>query len=333
MAIGIGRRQFITLLGGAAVAWPLVARAQQSSLPRIGYLGIGTADANPELLPGFFQGLAETGYILDRNVGIVYRWADGDYRRLPNLAAELVKDRVDVIVTFAAFPTALAAKAATTIIPIVFMIGGDPIAGGLVASLNHPGGNLTGITATASEVGPKRLEILHQLVPKADVVAILVNPDNRTAMASTRDSSLRSTAAALGVELMYFSATNVSEIDTAFAETVKRRIGALYLVPDAYFITQAGRLAELSNRYAVPTSAEMPEFPHLGGLTSYGMDLRDMNRLAGIYVGRILKGDKPADLPVQQATKFELIINVKTAKTLGLEVPDKLLVLADEVIE
>ena len=198
---------------------------------------------------------------------------------------------------------------------------------------NHPGGNLTGITATASEVGPKRLEILHQLVPNADVVAILVNPDNRTAMASTRDSSLRSTAAALGVELKYFSATNVSEIDAAFAETVKRRIGALYVVPDAYFITEAGRLAELSNRYAVPTSAEMPEFPHLGGLTSYGMDLRDMNCLAGIYVGRILKGDKPADLPVQQATKFELIINVKTAKTLGLEVPDKLLATADEVIE
>ena len=207
------RRRFIQGIATFA-AWPLATRAQQTGKqPIIGYLGIGTAEANPELLPGFFQGLAEAGYVPDRNVAIVYRWANGDYGRLPDLAADLVRQNVGVIVTFAAFPTAFAAKAATTTIPIVFMIGGDPIAGGLVASSNYPGGNLTGITATASEVGPKRLEILHQLVPKADVIAILVNPDNRTAMVSTRDKNLRLTASALGVELKYFSATNAGEIE------------------------------------------------------------------------------------------------------------------------
>ena len=328
------RRRDVIPLIGCAVAWPLVARAQQAAkLPTIGYLGIGTANANPELVPGFLQGLAEVGYVPDRNVAIVYRWANGDYRRLPDLAADLVRQNVDVIVTFAAFPTALAAKAATTTIPIVFMIGGDPIAGGLVASLNRPGGNLTGITATASEVGPKRLEILHQLVPKADVIATLVNPDNRTAMASTRDKNLRLTASALGVELKYFSAANSSEIESAFAEISKQQIRALYIAPDGYFITQSEPLAKLANKYSVPTSAEMPEFPLLGGLTSYGMDLGDMNRLAGTYAGKILNGAKPADLPVQQATKFELIINRKAAKALGLEVPDKLIALADQVIE
>ncbi len=328
------RREFLTLIGGLAATWPLAARGQQAGkLPTIGYLGIGTADANPELMPGFVQGLADTGYVLDRNVAILYRWANGDYGRLPDLATDLVKQNVDVIVTFAAFPTVFAAKAATATIPIVFMIGGDPVAGGLVASLSHPGGNLTGITATASEVGPKRLEILHQLVPKADEIAILVNPDNRTAMASTRDKNLRLTASALHVELKYFNAANVSEIETAFAEISNERIGALYVVPDGYFITRSDLFAKLSNQYAVPTSAEMPEFPHLGGLTSYGMDLRDMNRLAGVYAGKILKGAKPADLPVEQATKFELIINRKTAKALGVELPDKLIAIADEVIE
>lgn len=328
------RREFLTLIGGLAATWPLAARGQQAGqLPTIGYLGIGTADANPELMPGFVQGLADTGYVLDRNVAILYRWANGDYGRLPDLATDLVKQNVDVIVTFAAFPTVFAAKAATATIPIVFMIGGDPVAGGLVASLSHPGGNLTGITATASEVGPKRLEILHQLVPKADEIAILVNPDNRTAMASTRDKNLRLTASALHVELKYFNAAKVSEIETAFAEISKERIGALYVVPDGYFITRSDLFAKLSNQYAVPTSAEMPEFPHLGGLTSYGMDLRDMNRLAGVYAGKILKGAKPADLPVEQATKFELIINRKTAKALGVELPDKLIAIADEVIE
>jgi putative ABC transport system substrate-binding protein len=328
------RREFIIAFGSTALAWPLAARAQQAGkLPIIGYLGSGSADTNPELIQGFFRGLAEVGYVPDRNVAIGYRWANGDYSRLQTLAAEFVADRVNVIVTFAGFPTALAAKAATTTTPIVFMIGGDPIAGGLVASLNHPGGNLTGITATASEVGPKRLEILRELVPNADAIAVLVNPNNRTAMASTRDKNLRSTAAVLGVELKYLNATNAGEIEAAFAEIAKQRIGALYVVPDPYFINQSKVFAEFSNQFAVPTSTEMLEFPRLGGLTSYGMDFRDMNRLAGICAGQILKGAKPDELPVQQATKFELIINRKTAQALGLRVPDKLLATADQVIE
>jgi putative tryptophan/tyrosine transport system substrate-binding protein len=327
------RREFITILGGAA-AWPLTARAQQAGkLPAIGYLGNGSADANPELLQGFFKGLAEVRYIPDRNVTIEYRWANGDYNQLLTLAAELVADRVIVIVTFAGFPTALAAKAATTTTPIIFMIGGDPIAGGLVASLSHPGGNLTGITATASEIGPKRLEILRQLVPNADAIAVLVNPNNRTAMASTRDKNLRSAAEVLGLELKYLNATSAGEIEAAFAEISKQRIRALFVVPDPYFINQSKLFAKLSNQYALPTSTEMLDFPRLGGLMSYGMDFQDMNRLAGIYAGQILKGAKPTDLPVQEATKFELIINRKAAKALGLEIPDKLLATADEVIE
>jgi putative ABC transport system substrate-binding protein len=329
----LGRREFITLLGGTA-ACPLAARAQQAEkLATIGYLGAGTADANPHLMTAFFQGLQNRGYIPDRNVEIIYRWAEGDYGRLPRLAAELVQHGVKVIVTIAAFPTALAAKAATTTIPIVFMIGGDPVSGGLVSSLNRPGGNLTGVTSIAGEVGSKRLEVLHQLAPKADVVAILVNPNNRTAAASPRDSILRSSAAVLGLRLMYFDASTVSEMDAAFAEVVKQRIGALYVTPDAFFIAQARQLAELSNRYAVPTSAEMREFPLFGGLMSYGMDLREMIRLVGIYAGTILNGAKPADLPVQRATKLELVINVKSAKALGLDVPPTLLAIADEVIE
>ena len=326
------RRDLLTLLGGAS-AWPLTARAQQAGkLPVIGYLGNGSADANPELLLGFFKGLAEVSYIPDRNVTIEYRWANGDYNQLPTLAAELVADRVNVIVTFAGFPTALAAKAATTTTPIIFMIGGDPIAGGLVASLSHPGGNLTGITATASEIGPKRLEILRQLVPNADAITVVVNP-NRTAMASTRDKNLRSAAEVIGVELKYLNATSAGEIEATFAEISKQHIRALFVVPDPYFINQSKLFAKLSNQYAIPTSTEMLDFPRLGGLMSYGMDFQDMNRLAGIYAGQILKGTKPADLPVQEAARFELIINRKAAKALGLEIPDKLLATADEVIE
>jgi len=328
----IRRREFITLLGGAA-AWPLAARAQQAPLPIIGYLGSGAADGTPHLVTAFVQGVQSTGFIPDRDVTVIYRWAGGDYGRLPGFAAELVQRRVDVIVTFAGFPTAHAAKAATTTIPIVFMIGGDPVAGGLVSSLNYPGGNITGITSIASEIGSKRLEVLHQLVPKANAIAVLVNPNNSTATASPRDSILRSTAAAFGLQLVYLSASTLSEIEAAFAEIAKQKFGSLYITPDPYFINQAARLAELSTRYAVPASAEMREYPVSGGLMSYGLDLQEMNRLAGNYVGRILKGTKPTDLPVQRATKLELVINLKTAKALGLGVPDKLLALADEVIE
>jgi putative ABC transport system substrate-binding protein len=329
----VKRRDFIRLLGGVAVAWPYAARPQQRHLPIVGYLGAGTAVGAAHLTAAFLQGLINTGFVPDRNVAVIYRWAEGDYGRLPNLAAQLVQNPVDVIVTFAGFPTAHAAKAATTTIPIVFMIGGDPVAGGLVSSLNHPDGNITGITSIASEISSKRLEALHQLAPQAKIIAILVNPNNQTAAASTRDSILRSTASAFGLKLLFLPASTLNEIDAAFAEIVKQGVGALYIAPDPFFITQAGRLAELSNRYAIPTSAEMSEFPVAGGLVSYGMDLRQMSHLVGTSAGRILKGTKPADLPVERATKLELVINLKTAKALGLTVPDKLLALADEVIE
>jgi putative ABC transport system substrate-binding protein len=328
------RREVITLLGGAAAAWPVVAPAQRGSLPIVGYLGVGTADATPHLITAFLQGLQSTGFIPDRNVSVIYRWAEGDYARLPGLASELVQHRVNVIVTFAGFPTAYADKAATTTIPIVFIIGGDPVAGGLVSSLNLPGGNLTGVTAIATEIGSKRLEALHQLAPKADLVGVLVNPNNRNSAASTADSILRSAAAALGLKLIYLTASTLSEIDAAFVEIARHGgIGALYIAPDPFFITQAGRLAELSNRYAVPASTEMREFPFSGGLMSYGVDTKEMQRLAGTFAGKILKGDKPADLPVQRPTKLELVINLKTAKALGLTVPLTLQVVADEVVE
>jgi putative ABC transport system substrate-binding protein len=328
------RREFITLAGGAVAAWPLAVRAQQGQMPIVGYLGVGSADATPHLIPAFLQGLQSTGFIPDRNVSVTYRWADGDYGRLPALAAELVQHRVNVIVTFAGFPTANAAKAATTTIPIVFIIGGDPVTGGLVSSLNHPGSNLTGITAIATEIGSKRLEALHQLTPKADLVAVLVNRNNRTSAASTADSILRSAAAALGLQLIYLTASTLSEIDAAFVEIARHGgVGALYIAPDPFFITQAGRLAELSNRYAVPASTEMREFPFSGGLMSYGVDTREMQRVAGTFAGKILKGDNPADLPVQRATKLELVINLKTAKALGLTVPLTLQTVADELIE
>jgi putative ABC transport system substrate-binding protein len=326
------RREFMTVLGCAA-AWPLAAHSQQRQFPTIGYLGVATADAIRHLITAFLQGVQNAGFSPDRNVAVIYRWAEGDYGRLPALAAELVERRVDVIVTYAGFPTAHAAKGATATIPIVFMIGGDPVAGGLVSSLNHPGGNITGVTSIAAEIGSKRLEALHQLAPKANRIALLVNPNNRTGAVSTRNNILLESAASFGLQVDFLPASTIGEVEAAFAGAARRGVGALYITPDPYFITQAGPLAELSNRYAVPTAAEMREFPLAGGLMSYGADLREMNRRAGTLVGRILKGDKPADLPVERATKLELVINLKTAKALGLAVPLTLQAVADEVIE
>ena len=326
----IGRREFIALLGGAA-AWPLAARAQQPSLPVIGFLGSESADSSADRLRGFRQGLGETEYVEGRNAAIEYLWADGQYERLPALAADLVRRQVAVIAA-AGVPVALLAKRATTAIPIVFTTAGDPVALGLVASLNRPGGNLTGVTNLNVEVGPKRLEILRELAPTATIIALLINPTNPIGETQSRD--LQAAARTLGLQLHVLQASTERDFDTVFATLIQLRVGALVISPDIFFTARSEQLATLTVRHAVPTiSSEGRKFVLAGGLMSYGGSLTAAYRLAGIYAGRILKGEKPIDLPVQQSTKVELIINLKTAKALGLTVPSSLLARADEVIE
>jgi putative ABC transport system substrate-binding protein len=325
----VRRREFFTLLGGAA-AWPVAARAQQAAMPEIGFLGSDSRDRRASRLRAFQQGLSETGYLEGRNVAIEYRWAEGQTDRLPAMAADLARRQVAVIASLGGIPSAMAAKAATQTIPVVFVVGGDPVELGLVASVNRPGSNLTGAITLNVELGPKRLELLHELVPMATVMALLVNPTNPNAEIQTRDT--QAAARALGRQLHVLNAKTEHDFDAVFATLVQLR-GALVVGAGAPFIGRSEQLAALAVRHAVPAIFQGGDFAESGGLMSYGGSIADAHRLAGVYTGRILKGEKPTDLPVQQITKVELIINLKTAKGLGLTVPFSLIGRANEVIE
>ena len=327
----ISRRQFITLLGGAA-AWPSAVRAQQAAMPVIGFLGAGSVDIWALYVAAFRKGLNETGFVEGQNVAIEYRWAEGQYERMPELAADLVRRQVAVIAVPGNSPGARATKAATATIPIVFGVGDDPVKIGLVASIGRPGGNATGVNFFTSDVVAKRLALLHDLVPGAASVAALLNPSDAT-RAEAVLSDLQAAARTIGVQLQIHNASTSGEIDAAFAALVRERAGALFVSPDPFFNTRRVQLATMAAHHSIPTASAAREYVDAGGLMSYGANLPDMFHQAGVYTGRILKGAKPADFPVVQSTKFELVINLQTAKLLGIDVPPTLLASADEVIE
>jgi putative tryptophan/tyrosine transport system substrate-binding protein len=325
------RREFLTLLGGAAVAWPRAASAQQPAMPVIGYLSARSPEDTAHLVPVFRRALAENGYVEGQTVTIEYRWALGQPDRLPAMAAELVRKPVDVLASTGGESAALAAKAATSTIPIAFIIGGDPVKLGLAASYNRPGGNATGINILTSTLEPKRLGLLHELVPQAATIGVLFNPNFPSFEGQVQ--GVQETARAIGVQIHVLRASTDREIDAAFETIAQQRIAALAVGADPFFDTRRDKLVATAARHALPTMYHFREFAAAGGLLSYGVSITEVFREFGIYTGRILKGTKPADLPVQQPTKFELIINLKTAKALGLTVPPTLLARADEVIE
>jgi putative ABC transport system substrate-binding protein len=325
------RREFIAGLGSAA-AWPVVARGQQQAgMPVIGYLSAISPGENSELMAAFQQGLKEQGFVEHQNVTIEYRWARGQYDRLPALAAELVARKVAVILATGASASVPAAKAATATIPIVFATGSDPVAEGLVGSLNRPGGNITGVTILARALAAKRIELLRELVPALNTVAVLVNPSNPSA---ERDLiEIEAAARSLGLQVHILKASTSSELDSAFANLISSRVDALFVNVDGFFLSRKDQIVALATRHAVPTTYPRQEYTAAGGLLSYATSVTEAYRLVGVYTGRILKGEKPSDLPVQQPTKFQLVIDLKTAKALGLTIPSPLLARADEVIE
>jgi len=327
----VRRREFISLLGGTAVAWPLAARAQQPPTPVIGLLDLRSAEAFAEGVRAFRLGLKDAGFVERENVAIEYRWADDQIDRLPELAAELVRRQVAVIVTTGGSAPALAAKAATTTIPILFNLAEDPVRAGLVASLARPGGNLTGTNFFSAELAAKRLELLHELVPAAARVAVLVNPTGSTVETTLRD--VEPAARAMGLQIQFLNASTSREIDGAFETLGRERRDALFVAIDPFFVSRRVQMVQMAARHMVPATYALREFAEIGGLMSYGSSITDARRQLGVYAGRILKGAKPADLPVVQSSKLELVINHQTARMLGLTIPATLLSTADEVIE
>jgi putative ABC transport system substrate-binding protein len=328
------RRDFITLVGGSAAAWPLAARAQQAVMPVVGFLNAASQDVSSHVVGAFRLGLKEMGYVEDRNVAIEYRWAENHYDRLSALAAELVDRRVSVIAAGRNTSAALAAKVATTTIPIVFLMGGDPVEAGLVTSLNRPGANVTGVTTLNVEITPKRLEVLHELLPTTSIMAVLINPLNDPAIVEAERRQAREAANTLGLQMIrVLQASTERDFDDAFSTLIEQRTGGLVITADTLFSSKSVELAALALRHAVPTISPYREFVAAGGLMSYGGSVTELYRLVGVYTGRILKGEQPANLPVQQLTKVELAINLKTAKAFGLTVPNSLIGRADQIIE
>ena len=326
------RREFITLLGGAAAAWPLAARAQQAPMPVVGFMNINTsAESVPDLLAAFRQGLKETGFVEGQNVAVEYRWAQGQYDRFPELATEFVRRQVAVIAATGGEPSPQSAKAATQSIPIVFTANGDPISEGLVTNLRQPGGNVTGITIFGPAAVTKRVQLMHQLIPHVATIAYLMNPSHPSGEIEMR--AAQTAARSLGKEMLVLRASNERELDAAFTTMAQQQTDALVVASDPFFYSRRGELPSLAARYRLPAIYYLSEFARAGGLMAYGNSLVDIYRLVGVYVGRILKGEKPGDLPVMQSTKFEFVINLKTAKALGIEIPISMQLLADRVIE